>query len=119
MWIAKTGVAAANLIFFGIISRNGDGWTFAEGFWFVGNTYDRITSDFNRCAVVSIIDSGIITLALLFHYFLAFDKDNEDNKAVRTEGRRFMLSVTFFIAILAIQSLVFCKIESWAYADSM
>lgn len=104
MWLLKTGVALANLIVFGIFSRNGQGYSYSEGFW---------------CAVVSCISAGIICLALLFHYFGAFDKSYEDSKEIRTEGRRFMLSVTAFMAILAIQSLCFCKIEKWAYSDAI
>ncbi|ORY28329.1 hypothetical protein BCR39DRAFT_535524 [Naematelia encephala] len=103
-WVVKTVVAAVNLIIFGILTRNGNGYTYAEGFW---------------CAVVSIIDSGIISIALLFHYFLAFGRENHDTNEVRLEGRKFMLSVTWFLVILAFQSLAFCKIEHWAYSDAI
>jgi len=104
MWLAKTGLAFANLTVFGIASRNGSDWSYSEGFW---------------CAVISVINSGIICITLLLHYFLAFGNEDEDTKEVRTQGRRFMLSVTAFFTILAIQSLVFCKIESWAYSDAI
>lgn len=104
MWLAKTTVALVNLILFGILTRNGDGYSFAEGFW---------------CAVISVIDAGIICITLLAHYFLAFGGEDESAREVRTEGRRFMLSVTVFISILALQSLAFCKIEEWAYADAI
>ncbi|RXK36226.1 hypothetical protein M231_06496 [Tremella mesenterica] len=103
-WILKVIVAAINLILFGIVTRNSAGYQFAEGFW---------------CAVVSIIDAGIISIALIVHYFFAFGKSSEDTSEVRSEGKRFMISVTIFLTILALQSLVFCKIEHWAYSDSI
>ncbi|EIW70019.1 hypothetical protein TREMEDRAFT_30177 [Tremella mesenterica DSM 1558] len=103
-WILKVIVAAINLILFGIVTRNSAGYQFAEGFW---------------CAVVSIIDAGIISIALIVHYFFAFGKSSEDTSEVRSEGKRFMISVTIFLGILALQSLVFCKIEHWAYSDSI
>ncbi|WWC89755.1 uncharacterized protein L201_004681 [Kwoniella dendrophila CBS 6074] len=119
-WLGKTIVAAINLIIFGILSRNGQGYTYLEGFW---------------CAVLSLIDAGIISITLLFHYFFAFSKEIEDKERqvkqgkqgkgndqneIRSEGRRFMLSVTTFISILAIQSLVFSKIENdWSYSDGI
>nr|XP_019042442.1 hypothetical protein I302_09048 [Kwoniella bestiolae CBS 10118]OCF21372.1 hypothetical protein I302_09048 [Kwoniella bestiolae CBS 10118] len=103
-WIGKTVVAAVNLIVFGILSRNSEGWTYLEGFW---------------CAVISIIDAGIISITLLFHYFFAFKDEQQDHSDIRSEGRRFMLSVTAFISILAVQSLVFSRIEHWSYSDGI
>jgi potassium channel subfamily K len=103
-WLGKTIIALVNLILFGILTRNGEGYQYSEGFW---------------CAVISVIDAGIITVALLFHYFFAFGKKMEDTEEVRLEGRKFMLSVTFFMGILAIQSLVFCKLEDWLYSDAI
>jgi potassium channel subfamily K len=104
LWLTKTTVALINLIIFGIYARNGDDWVFAEGFW---------------CAVVSVIDSGIISLALIFHFFLCFGKENEDSTEVRHEGQKFMLSVTAFLVILGFQALAFNRIEGWAYADAI
>ena len=69
--------------------------------------------------MVSVIDAGVISIALLFHYFLAFGNPGEDTSEVRMEGRRFMLSVTLFTAILALQALVFCEIEGWSYTDAI
>ena len=103
MWLAKLTVAAVNLLVFGILSRNGDGWSFSEGFW---------------CAVVSIVISGVICIALLWHFIVAFGNESDDTQVVRTQGKRFMLSVTAFIGILGVQSLAFCKIEKWAYSDA-
>ncbi|WWD01178.1 hypothetical protein V866_008118 [Kwoniella sp. B9012] len=103
-WLGKTVVAAINLIIFGILARNSEGWTYLEGFW---------------CAVISIIDAGIISITLLFHYFFAFGKEQQDQSDIRSEGRRFMLSVTAFISILAVQSLVFSRIEHWSYSDGI
>lgn len=96
-------MAVINLIIFGILTRNSPGYSYVEGFW---------------CAVVSVIDSGIISFTLLIHYFFAFGRQ-EDSMEVRREGKRFMLSVTLFISILAIQSLAFSKIEKWAYSDAI
>ncbi|KAL7423995.1 Potassium channel [Cryptotrichosporon argae] len=104
LWIIKTLVALVNLIVFGATTRNGNGYTYDEAFW---------------CAVVSLIVSGMITFVLIFHYIFAFGRPAIDRKDVRQEGRKFMLSVTAFMVLLAIQSLVFCKIESWAYLDAI
>ncbi|KAK8869612.1 hypothetical protein IAR55_000179 [Kwoniella newhampshirensis] len=103
-WILKTVVALANLIAFGILARNQSGYSYSEGFW---------------CAVVSVIDAGIISITLTLHYFEAFGSDKHDTSDVRAEGKKFILSVQLFMAILAIQSLVFCKIENWTYADGI
>nr|KIR85426.1 potassium channel protein [Cryptococcus tetragattii IND107] len=103
-WLAKTVVAAVNLIVFGILTRNDTSYQYLEGFW---------------CAVVSFIGSTIISFTLLCHYFLAFGHLKADNRDVRSEGRRFMLSVTAFIAILGVQSLVFSRIEHWEYVDGI
>ncbi|WRT67322.1 uncharacterized protein IL334_004292 [Kwoniella shivajii] len=103
-WVGKTIVAVVNLIIFGILSRNEAGYSYLEGFW---------------CAVISVIDAGIISITLLFHYFFAFGKEEHDQSDIRSEGRRFMLSVTTFISILAVQSLVFAKIEGWSYSDGI
>ncbi|OXC65870.1 potassium channel protein [Cryptococcus neoformans] len=103
-WLGKTVVAAINLILFGILTRNEAGYRYLEGFW---------------CAIVSFIGSSLISLTLLFHYFLAFGHSKSDNSDMRSEGRRFMLSVTAFVAILAVQSLVFSKIEGWDYVTGI
>ncbi|WWC69262.1 uncharacterized protein I206_103200 [Kwoniella pini CBS 10737] len=114
-WLGKTVVAAINLIIFGILSRNSEGYTYLEGFW---------------CAVTSIIDAGIISITLLFHYFFAFgseirekrknDREGEDGQVdIRSQGKTFMLSVTAFISILAVQSLVFSRVEHWSYSDGI
>lgn len=103
-WIGKTLVAAVNLIVFGVVARNGPGYSFDEGFW---------------CAVVSIIDAGIITILLLLHYFYAFRPGGDHDLDLRMQGRQFMLSVTAFLGILAIQALAFSKIEGWSYLDSI
>nr|ODN94990.1 hypothetical protein L204_04335 [Cryptococcus depauperatus CBS 7855] len=103
-WLGKTLVAAVNLTLFGIVTRNSPGYQYQEGFW---------------CAIVSIIDSGIICCTLLLHYFLAFGHSKSDNSDIRNEGRRFMLSVTAFLTILAIQSLVFSQIEGWDYVSGI
>ncbi|WWC60913.1 uncharacterized protein I303_103489 [Kwoniella dejecticola CBS 10117] len=113
-WVGKTIVAAINLIIFGILSRNSEGYTYLEGFW---------------CAVISIIDAGIISVTLLFHYYFAFGAEQREKQRatqgdngevdVQSEGRRFMLSVTAFISILAVQSLVFSRVEHWSYSDGI
>ncbi|OCF45376.1 hypothetical protein I317_00621 [Kwoniella heveanensis CBS 569] len=103
-WIGKTVVAGVNLIIFGILTRNGDGYQYVEGFW---------------CAVISIIEAGIISITLTFHYFFAFKSEKHDSSDIRSEGKKFMLSVTAFISILAVQSLVFSQIEGWLYSDGI
>ncbi|KAF7971393.1 hypothetical protein HWV62_21228 [Athelia sp. TMB] len=104
-WIVKTILAVSNLVVFGIFSRNGDGFHYEEGFW---------------CAVVSVIGSGIISLLLLFHYI--FDGNftsDEESKKIRISGRHFMLSIISLISLLAIEALIFSKIEDWQYLDGI
>jgi potassium channel subfamily K len=48
----QTAVAIVNLITFGLLSRNGRGYSYLEGFW---------------CAIVSVIISGIIAGILTIH----------------------------------------------------
>lgn len=105
MWWAKTAVAAVNLIIFGATTRNGAGYSYAAGFW---------------CAVVSVTDAVFISFALLFHFLLAFRKENQQDMAeVRREGRKFMLSVTFFLIILGFQALAYNRLEGWSYSDAI
>lgn len=102
-WLGKTAVAAVNLIVFGLLTRNTEGYAYTEGFW---------------CAVVSMIDSGIISIALLLHFFMAF-RSAEDSVEVRIEGRKFMLSVQLFLIILGLQACAFYKLEGWEYSDAI
>ena len=103
-WLGKAIVAAVNLIVFGLLVNNSPGYSYDEGFW---------------CAVVSIIDSGIIVIVLLVHYIYFFREKEEADVDVRMQGKQFLLSVTIFIGVLAIQALVFSKIEGWSYVDSI
>lgn len=69
--------------------------------------------------VVSICVAGIISLALLIHFLLAFKKPEEDTVAVRKSGQKFMVSITIFISIIALQALVFSRLEHWSYAGGI
>lgn len=69
--------------------------------------------------MVSICVAGIISLALLIHFFLAFNKPEKDTTAVRKSGRKFMLSITIFMSIIALQALVFSRLEHWSYTGGI
>ena len=70
--------------------------------------------------VVSVCVAGIISLALLVHFCFAFNNPaSSEPSLVRSSGRKFMLSVTIFISIIALQSLVFSRLEHWSYADGI
>jgi potassium channel subfamily K len=69
--------------------------------------------------VVSVCVAGLITLALIVHFCFAFNKSDEDTIAVRLSGRKFMLSVTAFMSIIALQALAFSRIENWSYSDGI
>lgn len=108
-WLLKTALAAINLIVFGATRRNGTGYTYSEAFW---------------CAIVSFIVAVVITFCLLVHFWVIYrDRRNPNKdaeaKAVRAEGKKFMLSVTAFLFILGIQSLVFSRIEQWQYSNAI
>ncbi|WVR05393.1 hypothetical protein IAU60_002407 [Kwoniella sp. DSM 27419] len=103
-WVATTLCGGVNLIVFGIATRNGPGFVYLEGFW---------------CAVVALIDAGIIAITLTIHYFIAFGDEKQDTSELRSSGKRFMLSVTAFFFIIGLESLVYCKLEHWSYADSI
>ena len=102
-WLGKTLVALANLITFGVIFRNAPGYRYEEGFW---------------CAVVSVIGAGTISVMLVLHYVFVY-QHRDDVAEIRLEGKRFMLSVTLFVVILALQALVFSRIEGWTYLDGI
>jgi potassium channel subfamily K len=63
--------------------------------------------------------AGLISIALLLHFLLAYNKPEQDTIAVRLSGRKFMLSVTLFMSIIALQALVFSRIEHWSYAGGI
>ena len=70
--------------------------------------------------MVSVIGSGIISLLLLFHYI--FDGNytsDEESKKIRISGRHFMLSIISLISLLAIEALIFSRIEDWQYLDGI
>jgi hypothetical protein len=45
--------------------------------------------------------------------------EQEDEREVRLEGKKFMLSVTFFLAIIGFQALAYSQLEGWLYSDSI
>lgn len=103
--MGKAIIALVNVSYYGASRRNDPGWAYTEGFW---------------CAVVSLIMSGVIASALLFHYIFAFGKvDVEDGDDLRLTGRKFLVSVTFFMFLLGIQGLAYNRMEHWAYLDAV
>ncbi|GAA95008.1 uncharacterized protein L969DRAFT_51947 [Mixia osmundae IAM 14324] len=104
-WLMKTILALANLILFGITTRNGPGYSYDEGFW---------------CAVVSVCISGIIVIMLGIHYFLEFKhSDVLASREIRVTGRHFMMSTAAMFGLIAIQALIFSRIEHWTYLEGI
>jgi potassium channel subfamily K len=67
-----------------------------------------------------VIGSGIITILLLFHYiFQGQYRSDEESKKIRISGRHFMLSIISLTSLLALESLIFCMVEDWAYLDAI
>jgi hypothetical protein len=99
-WI-KTVVEIINLSIFGRHNVAADA-VYGEGFW---------------CAVFSCGLSGIVAVLLLWHFVVQRKKDLEDSIKIRVDGRHFILSVSSFVAVIALQALVFSRIEKWSYFD--
>ncbi|KZT43256.1 voltage-gated potassium channel [Sistotremastrum suecicum HHB10207 ss-3] len=107
-WAIKVIVALINLSVFGSRSKRGDGFTYLEAFW---------------CAVVSVILSGFITIALLIHWIVAFHPSQKEERVtsseVRITGRHFMLQVTWLVSAIGLGALIFSRIEDWLYFDGI
>jgi Ion channel len=71
-WFLKSTIAIVNLIVFGALTRNGEGYAYLEGFW---------------CAVISCIAAGIVTLLLTMHYIVRFRLKARINQARYRHGR--------------------------------
>lgn len=99
-WI-KTVVEIVNLSIFGRHNVAADA-VYGEGFW---------------CAVFSCGLSGIVAVLLLWHFVIQRKKDLEDSIKIRVDGRHFILSVSSFVAVIALQALLFSRIEKWSYFD--
>jgi potassium channel subfamily K len=78
-----------------------------EGFW---------------CSVITLVNVTVICIAPLFYYIFAFSfgkTEQEDERVVRLEGKKFMLSVTFLLVIIGFQSLAYSQLEGWLYSDAI
>ncbi|RSH94166.1 hypothetical protein EHS25_003969 [Saitozyma podzolica] len=45
--------------------------------------------------------------------------EQEDEREVRLEGKKFMLSVIFFLVVIGFQSLAYSQLEGWLYSDAI
>lgn len=104
-WLGKTIIALINVFYYGLRYNPRPGYAFTEGFW---------------CAVASVIMAGIISICLGFNYFLAIGRvDVGDGEELRVTGRKFLFSVTFFMFLLGMQGLAYCRLEGWSYLDAI
>ncbi|PWN51899.1 voltage-gated potassium channel [Violaceomyces palustris] len=101
-WISKTAIAVANLTVFGILTRNGDGYAYNNGFW---------------CAVVSVICAGIVSIMLILPAIIRSSKS--ETSFVKYQGLNFIASELSLIFVVAIQALVFSKVEGWDFFDGI
>lgn len=97
-WVIKTAIGVANLITFGALTRNEPGYTYLEGFW---------------CAIISVILSGITSIFLLCH--LTMRKNSAPDEEIKFEGRTFICSELALFGLIALEALIFSKIEGWTY----
>lgn len=64
---------------------------------------------------------GLISIALVVHYFLDFDRPGtaRDAAEIRVVGRTFMLSVMSLVSLFALNALIFSRVEHWTYLDGI
>ncbi|EIN11143.1 voltage-gated potassium channel [Punctularia strigosozonata HHB-11173 SS5] len=104
-WGVKVSISLANLITFGIVTRNKPAFSYNEGFW---------------CAVVSCILSGIIFILLALHWCIELrTRTKKINQNVRVSGRHFMLQITLFLSLIGLGALIFSRIEHWTYLQGI
>ncbi|KAM0746778.1 voltage-gated potassium channel [Meredithblackwellia eburnea MCA 4105] len=104
-WCLKLAVAIVNLSLFGASTRNDHRFTYSEGFW---------------CAVGSCTISGLITLSLLLHFLLRFDHPSTpDSHRIRLVGAEFIVAVGLFVGLVAVEALVFSRLERWQFFDGI
>ncbi|EIN05813.1 voltage-gated potassium channel [Punctularia strigosozonata HHB-11173 SS5] len=106
-WGLKVATSFANLITFGLLTRNQPTFSYYEGFW---------------CAVVSCILSGVILLLLFLHWWSELGDKRHGrpiNHKIHVSGRHYMLHSTYFITLIAIGALVFSRIEHWTYLEGI
>ncbi|CUA74245.1 Outward-rectifier potassium channel TOK1 [Rhizoctonia solani] len=113
-WFIKVVTGVCNLVVFGALTRNEPQFSYAEGFW---------------SAVISVIASGIILALLLVHWTLGFKRDpSQDGQPstpahtrlqIRVAGRHFMLQNTMLMCLIALNALIFSRIENWTYLQGI
>ena len=69
---------------------------------------------------MSLIISGLITISLGIHWFLRRKKlGDASGEEIRVQGARFLLGIMLFSGLLALQALIFSRIEGWTYIDGI
>lgn len=101
-WIFKVLVGVSNLVAFGALRRNGPEYTYVEGFW---------------CAIMSLSLSVFVAFQLFFH--LAFGPGGGCSNTIHWQARTLIISEIAIVGLLAIQALLFSKIEGWLYLDGL
>ena len=65
--------------------------------------------------MLSLIIAGLITIVLVFHWACRFDEPSHSGAEMRVIGAQFILSDMAFVLVIALQGLIFSKIESWSF----
>ncbi|GFZ48419.1 hypothetical protein JCM24511_06167 [Saitozyma sp. JCM 24511] len=106
-WLGALIVEIINIAMFGPHRHRTPDYQPTEGFW---------------CAVVSLMDAGVICIALVLHFALDFSFgtiDDDDETELRLQGRKFMLSVTFFLLVIGFQAFAYSRLEGWLFSDAI
>lgn len=101
-WILKTALSMANLIVFGATRQNGPGYSYLAGFW---------------CAIMSAVLSGLVAILLVGH--LLSNERTQAQRPMRLNGRIFIISELTLFGLIALEGLVFSKLEGWSYLDGL
>ncbi|KZT57304.1 voltage-gated potassium channel [Calocera cornea HHB12733] len=102
VWITTTIIQIVNLVVHSVTRPAG--LQHAEGFW---------------CAIWSCVLSGSCTLVLLLHFLLQIGRPPSDELQVRLTGAHFMRNILGLVLVLALEAVIFSKIEGWEFFDGV
>ncbi len=105
VWTIDTIIQIVNLaVFSGDTDATDAGYGYLEGFW---------------CAIWAVILSGTTASFLIFHLMVEIGRPPEDDPQVRMTGANFLRNITALIAVVALEALIFSRVEDWEYFDAI
>lgn len=105
VWTINTIIQIVNLaVFSATTNSKNSGYGYLEGFW---------------CALWTVILSGTIAVFLIFHFVVEIGRPPEDDLQVRMTGANFLRNITGLIAVVALEALIFSRVEGWEYFDAI